>query len=69
MACETDELTAATMRRVQELRECWAGGSVWHDRTVIRVSISSWMTTGEDITRSVDSFAAALADVHASPGR
>ena len=65
VACETDELTAATMRRAQELRECWAGGSQWFGRTVIRVSISSWMTTDEDIVRSVDSFAAALADVKA----
>lgn len=66
VACETDELTTATMRRVQELRECWAGGSEWHGRAVIRVSVSSWMTTREDVTRSVDSFEAALAHVRAS---
>ena len=65
VACETDALTTATMQRVQELRECWAGGSTWHGRTVIRVSVSSWITTEDDITRSVESFAAALADVTA----
>ena len=63
VACETDELTKATMRRVQERRECWAGGSRWLGREVIRVSVSSWATTEQDITRSVDSFEAALADV------
>ena len=68
MACETDELTAATMRRVQELRVCWAGGSEWRGRTVIRVSVSSWMTTEEDITRSVDSFETALDDVRVTLG-
>lgn len=68
VACETDELTAATMRRVQELRVCWAGGSEWRGRTVIRVSVSSWMTTEEDITRSVDSFETALDDVRVTLG-
>ena len=63
VACETDELTKATMRRVQERRECWAGGSRWLGREVIRASVSSWATTEQDITRSVDSFEAALADV------
>lgn len=65
VACETNAITTATMRRVQELRECWAGGSQWFGRTVIRISVSSWMTTSEDITRSVDSFEAALDDVRA----
>ena len=67
VACEIDELTVATMRRVQELRECWAGGSEWQGRAVIRVSVSWWMTTEEDITRSVDSFEAALDDVSGTP--
>ena len=66
VACETDELTAAAMRRVQELRECWAGGAQWFGRTVIRVSVSSWMTTEEDITRSVASFVEALENVSTS---
>jgi glutamate/tyrosine decarboxylase-like PLP-dependent enzyme len=67
VACESDEITTATMQRIQELRECWVGGSSWHGRTVIRVSVSSWMTTREDITRSVGSFEAALADVMPGP--
>jgi glutamate/tyrosine decarboxylase-like PLP-dependent enzyme len=67
VACENDELTADTLQRVQELRECWVGGSTWQGRTVIRVSVSSWATTEQDVTRSVDSFGAALADVLARP--
>ena len=63
VACETDELTVATLQRAQELRECWAGGSKWHGRAAIRVSVSSWMTSAEDITRSVESFEAALGHV------
>lgn len=45
----------------QEIRECWIGGSSWFDRKVIRVSISSWATTSEDILLSVASFRKALA--------
>lgn len=60
VACEDDELTEKTMRKVQELRVCWAGGSQWFGRKVIRISISSYKTTEEDITRSVQSFALAL---------
>jgi hypothetical protein len=60
VACESDELTLATLKRIQELRECRVGGSSWHDRAVIRVSVSSWMTTETDITRSVASFRTAL---------
>ena len=58
--CENDELTQNVMRNVQELRECWLGGSVWNGKKVIRVSICSWATTQKDITRSVDSFRKAL---------
>jgi len=58
--CETDLLTNKTMSHVQELRECWAGGSLWNGKKVIRVSICSWATTVADITRSVKSFEMAL---------
>lgn len=58
--CETDELTAKTIARIQELRECWVGGSTWFGRKVIRISVCSWATTPEDIRRSAASFEQAL---------
>ena len=63
VCCETDELTAKTLARIQELRECWVGGSVWKGRKVIRISVCSWATTEEDIVRSAQSFAQALQEV------
>ncbi len=66
VACATDELTEATLNRIQELRECWVGGSVWRDRRVIRVSVCSWATTAADVTRSVAAFRRALRDVRAT---
>ncbi len=61
--CENDELTEKTLNRIQELRECWVGGSTWFGRKVIRISVCSWATTEEDISRSVNSFAQALREV------
>lgn len=63
--CETDELTEKTMKRIQELRECWVGGSMWEGKKVIRISVCSWATTEEDVTRSVKSFEKALKEIKA----
>lgn len=65
ISCETDELTAKTLQRVQELRACWAGGSVWNAKKVIRISVCSWATTSDDIIRSVKSFEQALKEISA----
>ena len=58
--CETNEITEKTLQNIQELRDCWLGGSVWFDKKVMRVSICSWATTEEDILTSVKSFKKAL---------
>jgi len=54
--CETDELTGKILKKIQDLRVCWCGGSRWKDKDVIRISVCSWATTPEDITLSVESF-------------
>lgn len=56
VCCDTDALTARTLTGIQELRECWVGGSVFLGQKVIRVSVSSWATTAEDIARVVRAF-------------
>lgn len=58
--CESDTTTERVLKNIQMLRECWLGGSVWFNKKVMRVSICSWATTEEDITKSVKSFARAL---------
>ena len=60
ISCETDEITTKTIEKIQQLRECWVGGATWRGKKVIRVSISSWATTPEDVTRSVNSFKKAI---------
>jgi glutamate/tyrosine decarboxylase-like PLP-dependent enzyme len=60
-----DEATAAVLAAVQESGEAWMGGTVWNDRAAIRVSVSNWRTTEEDIERTVAAFEAALSAVAA----
>lgn len=62
--CDTDERTEKTMKRIQELRVCWVGGSVWEGRKVIRISVCSWVTTPKDVSLSVKSFEKALQEIN-----
>ncbi len=63
VACDNDAETEETLKNVQELRECWCGGSVWFNKKVIRISVCSWATTEADVTRSVLSFVKARNEV------
>jgi glutamate/tyrosine decarboxylase-like PLP-dependent enzyme len=53
-SCDDDEVTRRVMAWIQAEGTCWAGGAVWQGRQVLRISVSNWSTTGEDITRSAD---------------
>ena len=58
---ESDEQTAAVGRRVREGGEAWMGDTEWGGSRAIRLSVSGWATTTEDIDRTVAAFAAAVA--------
>lgn len=47
------ERTLRTVRRLQEEGICWCGTTVWQGHTAMRISISSWATTDEDVERSL----------------
>jgi glutamate/tyrosine decarboxylase-like PLP-dependent enzyme len=47
------ESTRRTIAAVQAEGTCWCGSSVWQGQTAMRVSVSSWATTVEDVDRSV----------------
>jgi hypothetical protein len=49
-----DETTRAVIARVQAEGTCWAGGATWQGKQCMRLSVSNWSTTIEDIDRSVD---------------
>ena len=63
VTCETDEQTTNTLANIQRLGECWCGGANWKGRAVIRISVCSWVTTEEDVSRSVQAFVKARAAV------
>lgn len=46
--------TREVIRRVQEDGTCWCGGTVWQGKTAMRISVSSWATTRDDIEKSVE---------------
>lgn len=52
VAFGTEEATRRAVERVQQDGTCWCGLTVWHGRTAMRISVSSWATTNEDIDRS-----------------
>jgi len=47
------EQTRRVIRRVQEDGTCWCGGTDWQGRAAMRISVSSWATTEEDVERSL----------------
>lgn len=59
VACDSDKITNHTLGALQESGTIWLGGSRWNDKPVIRVSICSWMTTAQDIDKTIDAFIAA----------
>ncbi|HLY22071.1 MAG TPA: aminotransferase class V-fold PLP-dependent enzyme [bacterium] len=48
-----DETTRRVIAGVQSDGTCWCGGTVWHGRAAMRISVSSWATTDEDVDRSL----------------
>ena len=50
----SDQFTGEVIRRVQEDGTCWLGGTTWHGIHAMRISISNWSTTEEDIDISAD---------------
>jgi len=50
----TPEQTQATIAAIQQDCTCWCGGTVWQGRTAMRISVSNWSTTDEDVERSIE---------------
>jgi glutamate/tyrosine decarboxylase-like PLP-dependent enzyme len=58
-----DETTRAVIGRVQSDGTCWCGGTTWFNRHAMRVSVSCWATTAEDIDRSISAVISIADDV------
>ena len=49
----TPEETRRVIAELQEDGTCWCGATVWQGRTAMRISVSNWATTEEDVDRSL----------------
>ena len=54
-----DRRTDAVVRAVQQDGTLWLGGTTWHGRKAMRISVSNWMTEADDVERSIDAIARA----------
>ena len=48
-----DGRTREVVRRVQAGGTLWLSGTTWHDMAAMRISVSNWSTTDDDVDRSV----------------
>lgn len=48
------ETTQRVIAGIQNEGTCWCGGTVWQGRTAMRISVSSWATTDQDVEQSLE---------------
>ncbi len=53
-AGDDDATTDRMIAAAQADGTCWAGGTTWHDQRAMRLSVSNWSTTEDDIDRSAE---------------
>ncbi|WP_030762895.1 MULTISPECIES: pyridoxal phosphate-dependent decarboxylase family protein [unclassified Streptomyces] len=49
-----DERTDRVLDRLLDEGAAWISGSTWHGRRVMRISVSNWSTTDEDVSHTLD---------------
>jgi glutamate/tyrosine decarboxylase-like PLP-dependent enzyme len=54
-----ENITGDVIAAVQAAGECWCGGTVWAGEPAMRISISNWQTSEDDVDRSAASIARA----------
>jgi glutamate/tyrosine decarboxylase-like PLP-dependent enzyme len=50
----TPEESRRIIAEIQSDGTCWCGGTQWQGHTAMRISVSCWATTDEDVERSVE---------------
>ena len=48
-----EDRTRRVIAALQAEGTCWCGGTVWQGQVAMRISVSSWATTEEDVERSL----------------
>jgi glutamate/tyrosine decarboxylase-like PLP-dependent enzyme len=65
VAFGSDENTRRAIAALQEARVIWAGGTRWRGREALRISISAWATTPDDLTTTLQAILEARQAVRA----
>jgi glutamate/tyrosine decarboxylase-like PLP-dependent enzyme len=47
------EMTLKVIDAIQRDGTCWCGSTVWQGKTAMRISVSNWSTTDEDVEKSL----------------
>jgi glutamate/tyrosine decarboxylase-like PLP-dependent enzyme len=61
-----DEATRRVVAGVQKDGTCWCGGTVWHGRAAMRISVSSWATTDDDVELSIAAMLRVASQINAA---
>ena len=56
-----DDRTQRVIERLLDEGTTWISGSTWHGRRVMRISVSNWSTTDDDVRRALDAIRGAAA--------
>jgi glutamate/tyrosine decarboxylase-like PLP-dependent enzyme len=49
---DDDDTTRDVITRVQREGTCWLAGTTWQGKAAMRISVSNWSTTAEDVEKS-----------------
>ena len=58
-----DGRTDTVIERIQASGIAWFGGATWHDKRVMRVSVSNWRTNDNDVDRAIESVRMILVEI------
>jgi glutamate/tyrosine decarboxylase-like PLP-dependent enzyme len=61
-AGDHDGYTRSVIEAVQHDGTCWLSGTTWHGMHAMRISVSNWATTGDDVERSIEAIRRAATD-------
>jgi glutamate/tyrosine decarboxylase-like PLP-dependent enzyme len=66
-AAAGDARATAVINAVQADGTLWLGGSTWHGQRVVRISVSGWRTTTEDVDRCITTILRIASEIPAAP--
>jgi glutamate/tyrosine decarboxylase-like PLP-dependent enzyme len=63
-----DAMTREAIVEIQRDGTCWLGGTTWHGRAAMRISVSNWRTSEADIDASAEAIIGAIRRVQRATG-